>query len=50
MQTVVALISLIPGLGRVYQNYLMDAKLIGKPAPTNLLMRMLQDVNLHRPT
>jgi len=40
---VVRLVQDVSGLGRVYQNCLMDATLIEKPAPTNLLMRIVQD-------
>jgi hypothetical protein len=34
-------------MGRVYQNCLLAATLIEKPAPTNLLMRMVQDVSFN---
>jgi len=34
-------------LGRVYQNCILAATLIEKPAPTNLLMRMVQDVSFN---
>ena len=35
-------------LGRVYQNCLMDATLIGKPAPTNFLMSLVQVIRLDK--
>jgi len=34
-------------LGRVYQNCILAATLIEKPAPTNLLMKMVQKMNFN---
>jgi len=34
-------------LGGVYQNCILVATLIEKPAPTNLLMRMVQKINFN---
>jgi hypothetical protein len=34
-------------MGRVYQNCLLAATLIEKPAPTNLLMSLVQDVSFN---